>query len=371
MSSFVEVFEDNEENYVLNNQYKDQVFGKTIDNKEDETNFSVIMTNTIVHPESSTKNTTVFSALKSVNSKSFLGNESVNSSCSLNTVILTPATKDIDCDPTVQSKDNDDPTPSSDSFIRKRSPLSDEYSINDINKINNDDTVTTTALNDDSTVTDDCAVIVEEVTTEENISEEERVRRDIEASERLAWELLRQESQETYEMQLQYMRENAGGMSQEDYEAISQLVTEESNHNQFVANNEVENEEENDDNDNSDPDNWDYERLLALGQAIGDVKTERWRLRAPAIIESLPRLTYNEILQTANNTNNGQGEHKKIRLDHRCAICMDSFSDEPTQILNLLSCGHYFHTNCASGWISSNNCCPVCKLKVVESPVTK
>ncbi len=370
MSSFVEVFEDNEENYVLNHQCKEPVFGKTIDTKDDETSFSVIMANTIVHPESSTKSTTVLSALKSANSKSFLGNDSINSSCSLNTVILTPATKDIDYDHTVPCKDNDNTTPSSGNFIRKRSPLSCEYSLNDITKSNNDDTVTTT-LNDDSTVNEESAVIVEEATTEENISEEERIRRDIEASERLAWELLRQESQETYEMQLQYMRENAGVMSQEDYEAISQLVTEESNHNQFVASNEEENEEDNDDNDNSDPDNWDYERLLALGQAIGDVKTERWRLRAPAIIESLPKMTYDEILQTANNTNNGQGEHKKIRLDHRCAICMDSFSDEPTQILNLLSCGHYFHTNCASGWISSNNCCPVCKLKVVESPVTK
>ena len=368
MSSFVEVFEDNEENCVLNNQCKEQICGKSVDSKEDESSFSVIMANTIVHPESSTKNIAVLSALKTVTSKSFLGNDSINSSCSLNTVILTPTltptTKANNNDSTVQFKDNDSSTPSSDNFIRKRSPLSCDDIATSATVINNDE----------STVNEESTVTIEDTTTaaDEDISEEERIRRDIEASERLAWELLRQETQETYEMQLQYMRENAEGMSQEDYEAISQLVTEESNHNQLIAiNNEEENEEEDGDNDTSDPDNWDYDRLLELGQAIGDVKTERWRLRAPAIIESLPKITYDEILQTANNTNDEQGGHKKIRLDHRCAICMDSFSDDSTQILNLLSCGHYFHTNCASGWISSNNCCPVCKLKVVESPINK
>jgi hypothetical protein len=79
MSSFVEVFEDNEENCVLNNQCKEQICGKSVDSKEDESSFSVIMANTIVHPESSTKNIAVLSALKTVTSKSFLGNDSINS----------------------------------------------------------------------------------------------------------------------------------------------------------------------------------------------------------------------------------------------------------------------------------------------------
>ena len=35
-----------------------------------------------------------------------------------------------------------------------------------------------------------------------------------------------------------------------------------------------------------------YEQLLALGERLGDVRQERWRLRAPAIIASLPTRTF-------------------------------------------------------------------------------
>ena len=45
----------------------------------------------------------------------------------------------------------------------------------------------------------------------------------------------------------------------------------------------------------NDPNN--YERLLNLGNQLGDVKTERWRLRAHAVIDALPQIHYSEILK--------------------------------------------------------------------------
>jgi hypothetical protein len=56
-----------------------------------------------------------------------------------------------------------------------------------------------------------------------------------------------------------------------------------------------EEEEDQDPNDPNNPDNWTYEQLLALGAQIGDVKTERWRMRATTVIASLERFTYASI----------------------------------------------------------------------------
>ena len=45
------------------------------------------------------------------------------------------------------------------------------------------------------------------------------------------------------------------------------------------------------------PDNWTYDQLLDLGEALGDVKTEKWRVRASAVIESLPIHDYSDLFE--------------------------------------------------------------------------
>ena len=90
-----------------------------------------------------------------------------------------------------------------------------------------------------------------------------------------------QEQDNAYHMQLEYMRNNQDNMSAEDYEALTQIVQESAVQQVAPAprqEDEEEHEHEEDDSADSsaaweDPNN--YDRLLALGSHIGDVKTER------------------------------------------------------------------------------------------------
>jgi hypothetical protein len=45
-----------------------------------------------------------------------------------------------------------------------------------------------------------------------------------------------------------------------------------------------------------DSEEWDYDRLIELGNVLGDVKTERWRLRSQTVISTLKRLNYGQLL---------------------------------------------------------------------------
>ena len=122
-------------------------------------------------------------------------------------------------------------------------------------------------------------------------TDEDRIARENRESEMLAWEMMRQESAELYQMQLQFMQENAEQMSEEDMMAVQAAINESgrldmipvgSNSRRMEVHNEDVNEDDrsqvdDDSNSNSndssevddDPDNWDYERLLSLGHALG------------------------------------------------------------------------------------------------------
>lgn len=256
----------------------------------------------------------------------------------------------------------------------------------------------------------------EEAKEGEEESEEDRIRREMEASERLAWEMMQQESLETYNMQIQFMQENAESLSAEDLAAIQAAVSEMGQPIPSLLPHATENQgegeegegdddgnEEGNQSDVSDPDQWDYERLLRLGEVIGDVKTERWRLRSQNVIDKLPKITFGEVLAqdqaasshdslpppppSTTSASNESDVHvnlntscvpaqplslpsavplKKLRLDHRCTVCMDAF-EEPDE-LTVLRCSHYFHSLCAAGWLRDHNSCPFCKQKVTESP---
>ena len=61
---------------------------------------------------------------------------------------------------------------------------------------------------------------------EKQETEEEKLLREQRESEQLAWEMIRQENMEIYQMQMQFMQENSKGMSAEDLEAIQMAVRE-------------------------------------------------------------------------------------------------------------------------------------------------
>lgn len=92
---------------------------------------------------------------------------------------------------------------------------------------------------------------------------EEDIRRMDEESERLAWELMQQDNLEAYNYQVEFMRENSAALDPADLAALQQAMEEERRN--FAA---VQPEgEEDDEVDNSEE--WTYDRLLALGEAVG------------------------------------------------------------------------------------------------------
>ena len=186
----------------------------------------------------------------------------------------------------------------------------------------------------------------EEVEIEPAVKETEaqKLEREQRESEQLAWEMMRQESMELQELQMQFMRDNANGMSDEDLQALQMAIDEsggglpvdQQGDSGEEEEGETGEEDEEEDEEEDDVDNWDYDRLLSLGQALGgtytplhpntptpenqrkkishplpltpsllsslfllslDVKTERWRLRAKAVISSLPNFTFDDLLK--------------------------------------------------------------------------
>lgn len=265
--------------------------------------------------------------------------------------------------------------------------------INDDNKVNNNDISSeddiTPIINDNDNEdtnndneNDNNNDVEKEGEPEQEETLQEKERRELEESERLAWELMQQEEQHYYQQQVEYMRQNSETMSAEDLAAIQQIVNEPAI--RFQQNNGEDGEENEEDGEEGDEEeeNWDYDQLIALGQAIGDVKTERWRLRSKNVIAGLTVIDYDEILRNSSSNivsvnnctdscdgkdqSSGDQSFKKIRIDHSCTVCMDNF--EKTDKLNLLPCSHYFHMTCLQGWLSDHNSCPVCKRKVTSSP---
>ena len=236
----------------------------------------------------------------------------------------------------------------------------------------------------------------------------QRKERENRESEQMVWELMRQEAQQAYAMQMEFMRSNEHLLSQEDRDAL-QAAMQQSIDPALLAPALPEGDEDGEEGDEGDEEaeeeGWDdYERLLALGERIGDVKKDRWKMDAAKVIQALPALSYADVLAmlevgdgkapssslhsspssasapasastaeaAAPSIREGEGEGYPSKRpctrfrDARCAVCMDAFS--PDALLSLLPCTHYFHKACAAGWLASNNSCPCCKAKVLPSP---
>jgi hypothetical protein len=248
---------------------------------------------------------------------------------------------------------------------------------------------------------------------EEEETEEQRVERETRESEQYAWELMRSEAQETYRAQMEFMEANAHLMSAEDLAALQAAVAESVDPALLAAAlpagegagnaGEEEEEEQDDDEAWADPNN--YDRLLQLGAELGDVKKDRWRRAADAIIAALPEMTYSAVQSMQQRQQQGEPASPSISTaagsgskeasppypdkrqrcpedkeekeeeqilkytDTRCAVCMEPF--EAAALLRLLPCTHYFHSECAVGWVRGHNSCPCCLGKVVPSPAAK
>lgn len=235
----------------------------------------------------------------------------------------------------------------------------------------------------DDTKDEEEVVVVDDDEEEEEMDEEERLRQQREKEEResqeLIWQMLREEQMELYQLQLQFMQNaESEGLSEEDRRALQEAMRENNSVIQHInqprpqqpeadeqqAVDDGEDEEEAEDEEGEEEE-WDYERLLALGQALGDVKTERWRTRAQVVIASLPQITYRELQNLpsspapplSSSLEEDQPTQKKAKVerlsiyhDHRCVVCMEEF--EAADLLRLLPCTHYFHLSCTAGWLA-------------------
>jgi hypothetical protein len=103
------------------------------------------------------------------------------------------------------------------------------------------------------------------------LTDEERRRKEEEDSERLAWELMQQEQNELYQIQLEYMRSQAQGMSEDDMRALELVLQEATGMVQYQQpqDDEYDDDDEEGEDMEEDPNHWDYERLLELGNVLG------------------------------------------------------------------------------------------------------
>jgi Ring finger domain len=170
-------------------------------------------------------------------------------------------------------------------------------------------------------------------------SEQDRRRRqEEEESIALARLLMAQEAMESYALSADYLRYHASQYSQEDMEALQALLAEE----------EEEASDEAPDTDN-------YEMMLRLGESIGDVKTDRWRMVANKHMADLPTFCFTEDMAK------GLGENDTRR---KCQVCQCDYETDET--VKTLPCGHCFHSECVDQWLKENDCCAYCRKPILD-----
>jgi hypothetical protein len=101
----------------------------------------------------------------------------------------------------------------------------------------------------------------------------------------------------------------------------------------------------------------DYEALLQLGNAMGDVRRERWQARSETLIARLPRRQW--PLEHARSP---------VKADSMCPICRCDY-EEGEQLL-VLPCRHGFHDDCCGTWLKDNENCPICKHPIEQHATT-
>jgi hypothetical protein len=116
-----------------------------------------------------------------------------------------------------------------------------------------------------------------------------------------------------------------------------------------------------------------YETLLQLGDRIGNVKTERWRLNAPIEIAKLPTMIYyhqqhqhgsSSSSSSANTTSCADHHHVVDHVeDAKCLVCQCDYDNGDA--LRQLPCSHTFHQECVDPWLMDHDVCPSCREPIV------
>ena len=172
----------------------------------------------------------------------------------------------------------------------------------------------------------------------EEESMEERLAREQQESEELARQLMAEEAMASYNLSVNYLRDNADAFSPEDLEALNIALAPE------------EEEEEEDYEEVSEE--LSYDAMLQLGERLGDVKEERWRMISQREIAKLPTMNFN-------------GKHVGNDDDslQRCLVCQCCY--EEGDCIRKLPCNHYFHKECVDQWLHSKDFCPYCRQSIV------
>jgi hypothetical protein len=156
----------------------------------------------------------------------------------------------------------------------------------------------------------------------------------------LARQLMAQEALESYAaFSSDYLRYNTAQYSQEDLEALHAALDDDA-----------------DDQVSGESNGEQYEIMLRLGEAIGDVKNERWKMVSDQYISLLPTFQFDhEAVKTLD-------ENYSRR---KCLVCQ--FVYEDGENLRTLPCGHCFHADCVDQWLKDKDCCAYCRQPIVQS----
>ena len=103
-----------------------------------------------------------------------------------------------------------------------------------------------------------------------------------------------------------------------------------------------------DEDDGVDVEAMTYEELTALGEQIG---TQSKGL-CVEVIDALPVRRY------VSTCGGGDGEEEE-----KCMICIMHF-EEGDDVRRVPKCGHEYHPECLTPWLSENKCCPICKTEI-------
>lgn len=197
----------------------------------------------------------------------------------------------------------------------------------------------------------------EGITIIESETAAQRLQRETAESEELARKLMAEEAIESYRQSASFLQAYASDYSREDFAMIQAAMGYE-----VSSQGSVDYEEHDDHDDQNDEEaeellspssDMSYDALLRLGEQIGDVKTERWALRAKFEIAKLPTVRFDSDLCRID-----ENETK-----HSCLICQLQY--ESKEQLRHLPCDHFFHRECADQWLMTKDFCPYCRQSIL------
>lgn len=110
--------------------------------------------------------------------------------------------------------------------------------------------------------------------------------------------------------------------------------------------------------DEIDPDEMSYDELLELGEQIGDVKKEKWRVEGREAVSRLEIITYSTSFLSSATKGNANHDAECI-----CVVCQERF--QHNENLKLLPCNHHFHVECIDKWLFENKTCPLCQKEII------